>query len=87
LNVDIELSNGHKIFFAWGNGTLRVDLVTPPISGSAWNDSAKQWPVAASATLRGATLVEFLATFVSPLLRRALTVALELPQDKARHTK
>jgi hypothetical protein len=85
--MDIELSNGHKIFFCWGNGTLRIDLVTPPIRGSGWNDAAARWPVAASCTLRKGELITFLESFISPVIRRCLSIALEIPQEKARNTK
>jgi hypothetical protein len=86
LNVEIKLDNGEKLEFIWrGNGQLFVAVVGEA-SGS-WDDTTRQYPVRASTTLRGTGLPDFLASFVQPLMRRALAVAVEYPQEKAVHKK
>lgn len=78
--MDVELNDGNRIFFYWaGNGELRVDLVKPPAADARWDDPAQHWPIAASTTLTGNELVSFLEMFITPLMRRALTVAVKYP--------
>jgi hypothetical protein len=85
--MDITLSSGETLTLTWrADGVLFVAIVGE--SAGKWDDTAAQYPVRASATLRGEALLTFLEGFVSPILRRALaTLVGENPRETARHNK
>jgi hypothetical protein len=63
--VEISFDTGERVVFTWrGCGTLHVDLLKAEPSGQ-WNEPTKQYPVAASAVLRGDALTTLLEGFLN----------------------